>query len=109
MIDLDKLIATVESGEWDTILSLRALPKLADGHRCSRRLATYGRDACSGSLDAALRLHEALLPGWEWGRVASTIAVFSGEGHVYSADDDTPARAWLLAILRAVKAQGGAA
>ena len=65
--------------------------------------------AYTGSLDAAKALHEAVLPGWgatvclwpmdnEW-----QVAVHSEDlqsGHE-EADETNPARAWLLAIIRA--------
>jgi len=88
-------------------------------------------NAAAGSLDSAKALHEAVLPGWGW-RVGSCFvsddaAVFPdfycpehGERLRASLDqdrewfDDTdvdrrppgnPARAWLLAILRALHAK----
>lgn len=67
-------------------------------------------DAYRGSLDAAKALHEALLPGWFPGMSKNI-----HHGHWYawvqdkatkhfSAEDNDPARAWLLAILRAKEA-----
>ena len=68
--------------------------------------------AHGGSLDAAKALHEALLPGWtavlgqnahhgDW----SAIVRLTEDGEIaheyYGGSDDFPARAWLLAILRA--------
>ena len=60
-----------------------------------------------GSLDAAKALHDAVLPGWKWGRQWSC--------HMWVEPDDVPgrserhygtgaipARAWLIAILRAL-------
>lgn len=73
-------------------------------------LFMMGQPAFYGSLDAAKALHEAVLPGWEWRlrenqawvwRTATDMQ-YSGE-----VDDDLtglPARAWLLAILRALAA-----
>lgn len=97
MGDLDKLIAAVEAGTF-------LMDMLPPPHE------TTAYDAFSGSLDAAMRLHEALLPGWAWGR-------FPGTGEMYVTHRDSvdvpdcyscaiPARAWLLAILRALKAKG---
>lgn len=65
-------------------------------------------NAYRGSLDAALALHEALLPGW--GGVAGTdglARVYKG-GRVQTVTEfarinGQPARAWLLAILRAYR------
>jgi hypothetical protein len=65
-----------------------------------------------GSLDAAKALHEALLPGWFPGMSQN---VHSGQWFAWVQDkftyhfkanhQDNPARAWLLAILRAYEAQ----
>jgi hypothetical protein len=120
--ELDALIAAVEAGSpWgdsERRLCLSALPKIKSGHG-SRRLETHARNAYNGSLDAALALHEALLPGeWEYAiyspsdsyslfqvqletptmRLAAGFEPVSGEAN-------TPARAWLIAILKAYRAQ----
>jgi hypothetical protein len=70
-----------------------------------------------GSLDAAKALHEVLLPGWApsvgqnvhhgyW--FAHVMRSENGAvSHDYSAQSDNPARAWLLAIIRALIAQEG--
>ena len=74
--------------------------------------------AMDGSLDAAKALHEAVLPetGWDIfktgeypgmipGSSAYMFAARVGYGTTYRGDDDNPARAWLIAILRALHAQ----
>lgn len=83
--------------------------------------------AYNGSLDAAKRLHDALLPGWAvddmsqngrlaghpWGiRLALWIGARPSENKHVSAGwgsdatpDGNPARAWLLAILRALEGE----
>ena len=72
----------------------------------------YARQAFLGSLDAAKALHEALLPGWKWDVNTAGASVFmmahphDGNAHGHR-DDTNPARAWLIAILRALEAQGG--
>ena len=121
MTDLEALIAAVDAGlswpadseQWDTIG--------VDGMDAA--------DAYNGSLDAALRLHEALLPGWRWvtrnteqgdvdrGECEEGDSGFAniwekgspnyGDEHHY-AFASTPARAWLLSILRVLKAKGDA-
>lgn len=71
--------------------------------------------AFDGSLDAAFALHEALLPGWRVHKMGEDDNTGSGwwaflctryapllESKAY--DQPNPARAWLLAILRAVEA-----
>jgi hypothetical protein len=89
--DLERLIAAVEAGTF-------LMDVLTPGD-CERDAYS----AFSGSLDAALRLHEALLPG-SWYQIShwpmpnmTLVRVGSFEGR-----DDIPARAWLLAILRAL-------
>jgi hypothetical protein len=81
------------------------------------------RKAFSGSLDAAKRLHDALLPGWWWSigtcKVSDDARVSpdddrrapdGGEWADYTDVDQrppgNPARAWLLAILRALDERG---
>jgi len=73
------------------------------------------RHAYKGSLDAAKALHEAVLPdiGWEVYRTAkypgmipgscpSPYKAIVGWGTQVSGHADNPARAWLIAILRAL-------
>lgn len=67
--------------------------------------------AFAGSLDAAKRLHDALLPGWFPGMSQN---IHDGEwfawvqnkaGDHFTSFGDNPARCWLLAILRALDDQ----
>lgn len=116
MTDLDKLIEAVEAG--GTIAwGLGGSPP-----RKTLPMHWHGAmNAYLGSLDAALRLHEALLPGWRVKQLHQFEAGHWLAGVYHPQDDDwpkwtpypaheatssTPARAWLLAILRALKAQG---
>ena len=64
--------------------------------------------AFNGSLDAAKALMEAVLPGWFWWRdQVGRFWVSNYTDAFYAADKHTnPARAWLLAILRALIAGG---
>lgn len=79
-------------------------------------------DAYHGSLDAAKALHDALLPGWRmdalWqgGHLCSNendwscrLRCVSEQRHAVENDErqalPNPARAWLIAILRAYEAQ----
>ncbi len=61
--------------------------------------------AHDGSLDAAKALHEAVLPGWEWGRNAETGTMWVrrqiGWSAYFTTECADPARAWLIAIIRA--------
>lgn len=114
MSELDDLIAAVESG---TFVCNDALSPRANENVAYR--------AFSGSLDAALALHEALLPDFrlenisesDWKRGdwwASLHRPVEGNekgeitrhGETHTAfDQPSPARAWLLAILRAYRQQ----
>lgn len=96
---LDALIAEVECGAF----LLGAI---------KGRLEDKAYDAFFGSLDAAKALHEALLPGWFPGMSQN---IHHGHWYVwvqdkamlkdFSAEDNSPARAWLIAILKAYRAQ----
>lgn len=77
--------------------------------------------AYNGSLDAAKDLHEAVLPGWivhdfsQNSRSMGWNIVLASKSGTYSTSHqggnvgfcDSPARSWLLAILRAIHAQEG--
>ena len=99
MGDLDKLIAAVEAGEWATGL-----------HLPYELHTDLTWKAFNGSLDAALRLHEALLPGYPFPNATTTteVVIFgvSRPGEAGATGwSKVPSRAWLLAILRALQAQ----
>lgn len=118
--DLDKLIAAVEAGTADADFlwpDLSSPARLVFSDRWFTALEAY-----LGSLDAALRLHEALLPGWIVSHMSQLWEVDLGGEYTGGtkdwlvnltrmsdgADQDsaisaTPARAWLLAVLRALK------
>ena len=103
MKDLDHLIAKVEAGGV-TELHFNAAAQVVGGEIYQWRKTAY--EAYAGSLDAAKRLHEAVLPGWEWRlRDAGRAWVWRTlTDQKYSdGDTDITARAWLLAILRALK------
>lgn len=101
MTDLGRLIEAVEAGAEpvDLWLALGSQWNIDTAQRAYR-----------GSLDAALRLHEALLPGWTWelarhaACVRPLISEAENNGRIFGAGSN-PARALLIAILRAVKAQ----
>lgn len=124
MTDLDRLIEAVEVGlpsptNWRNFMALAG--EDVDG----TPFTILAHRAYHGSLDAAHRLHDALLPGWDWlvrkngwcslhspdfesvtweaGDHVRT-DVLAGVSVVVS-DVADPARAWLLAILRALKGQ----
>ncbi|NKX40964.1 hypothetical protein HGG71_05705 [Rhodobacteraceae bacterium R_SAG2] len=110
---LDELIAKVERGTADQ--NWRGYQSLDTAHW------EPTRKAFNGSLDAALALHEAALPGWvvhDMGNNSKsmgwTVVIASPEG-VYASShkgkksrQECPARAWLLAVLRALSEEGQA-
>jgi hypothetical protein len=101
MTDLDKLIEAVEAGWISTDLLMAAIEHPLD----MIALASF-----DGSLDAAVALHEALLPGWVWGRTEENIYVKDpaqgSRSTKWGGPSDKPARSFLLATLRAVRAKG---
>jgi hypothetical protein len=63
-----------------------------------------GMQAFHGSLDAAKALHDALLPGWRWHIEAKAAVVCRIKDDFTRAGcADNPARAWVIAILRALE------
>ena len=102
------LIDAVETGNADFDWGFAASPS-------RKALPEHWHDAMNaylGSLDAAKRLHDALLPGWRWGAGAGDkmqfAAVLEPEkplSATINAESDNPARAWLLAILRALEGE----
>lgn len=100
---LDRLIDAVEAGADLALGDFYAV--LGDGPE-----APYMRsfEAHNGSLDAAKALHEALLPGWIFDVTNDSAFVMReinglDNDHQYTGIHDTPARAWLLAILKAYR------
>ncbi|MDE4176374.1 hypothetical protein PXK01_19635 [Phaeobacter sp. PT47_59] len=104
---LKELAAKVEAGTWDEVSEAFPLPALT--------FPNFGR-AYHGSLDAAKALHDALLPA-SW--IVFSIDQDSARRWYVTLSDTTgragtiphtghrsnPARAWILAILRALIAQ----
>ena len=97
---LEQKVAAGELPMWTEITGAIGL------NPANRHISFYA--AYHGSLDAAKALHEAVLPGWDWRarsdgrwwvwRTASDLQV--------AEDDENPARAWLLAVIRALIAEG---
>ena len=95
--DLDRLIEAVETGEGNR----------NDGtlYRLFGDSWVHAWDVIDrGSLNAAVALLEALLPGWNWGRMNDRMFVEQGDS-VFSAREPNPARALLLATLRAYRSE----
>ena len=106
MTDLDRLIAAVDAGEFPGDVTARDL----GAPNAEFAILTF-YEAFSGSLDAALALKEALLPGWKWGAHEPKPGTFRAYVSRWSAlrimpfteEAPTPARALLLATLRAYR------
>jgi hypothetical protein len=115
--DLERLIAAVEAGT----LCQGEVIGVEEGALIDGAISEAGSTenlweevdlAMNGSLDAALRLHEALLPGWTVDNMGQRaggwrvqIGRFDGKTPRPAPEamvPDNPARAWLLAILRAL-------
>ena len=97
---LDDLIAAVEAEVLTEELALQ------NGHALPMCASTWA--AYLGDLNAAKALHEALLPGWQWGRTPVGVMWVSAPGSPTAyGDDANHARAWLLAILRAYRGMQG--
>ena len=101
MTALDKLIEAVEAGEVSDWAFGSGYPRTVLGDKWET-----GMNAYCGSLDAALALHEALLPGWrarlDIGR-RRRCWMISPDNQKLDAYGLTPARAWLLAVLKAYR------
>ncbi len=100
---LQALLDRVEAGEFPADTSARDLGIASDGLPIIKTMYS----AFSGSLDAAKALHEAVLPGCAWFiesayRGDAPTAAIEGHGISVDASNDNPARAWLIAILRAL-------
>jgi hypothetical protein len=110
---LKELTAKVEAGDDYSALSIvKVFGKFGAPNEGNSWMA---RNAIHGSLDAAKTLHDAVLPGWCWNiddNIEGTLAkvwesIVPPQVYYHGADfGDNPARAWLLAILRALIAQG---
>ena len=108
---MDDLIKAVEAGEAAAVLcAVRDMSSAA--HDKGEYFPTHDvlRAYFHESLDAAKNVHDALLPGWEWNIDAGDGAYVENRGDfgVPCPGDipGMPARAWLLAILKAKQAEG---
>lgn len=116
---LTELLEKVEAGEWDLpehdAMSALDQQEVEDafGHALHGQMYR-GYHAYTGSLDAALALFEAVLPGWrlfslrefgnEW-RCSVEIGIrVNPKSHklVGGEHASNPARSWLIAILKAL-------
>ena len=107
MSDLDKLIEAIEAATLPEPIfhgssSVRGHWSYTTGLDAGQRRSVFM--AYNGSLDAAKALHDALLPGWGWAISADGASVYGDDPKVYDVDNaHIPARAWLLAILKAYR------
>jgi hypothetical protein len=119
---LQELLAKVEAGAkygtmGHTLLCQKAFPKPEDFDGSREAYANSDAQLAvlawrNGSLDATKALHEAVLPEWEWQIGSGDAYLETGDPgkewtfRTASADNIDPARAWLIAILKALIAQG---
>ena len=99
---LRALLAKVEAG-WPSDIDTPYMPPFHAVWPSWRGKKAW--DANNGSLDAAKALHDDVLPGWEWHLGPSNAKVYPYNGSPlksWSGMADNPARAWLLAIIRAL-------
>ena len=101
-MSLGKLIKSVEAGTATrTQIEELAVQAFGLSDLCIDIGSAYARK----DLNAALAVHDALLPGWAWTVDAGDGASVDNRGDVgptYSGDiPGKPSRSWLLAILRA--------
>ena len=89
---LQTLLERVEAGDatapqmWDTL----------------GRNALHAMSAFNGSLNAAKALHDAVLPAYRFRIEDFRAEIWWGPAGPFIGASETPARAWLIAILRAL-------
>ena len=100
--ELEALLAKIEGGNVTMI----------QFHEALQRDGLNATSAYNGSLDAAKALHDAALP--EWATWSVDHSVFGYEfslmkGHLFASgcSKEGPARAWLIAIIKALIAKEG--
>jgi len=101
---LKALAEAVEAGKWDSRCD-------EPGEETGLRewALIIDRIMDNGSLDAALALHDAVLPGWKWARTHGGEMLVWNYGVLRSrwgrSDIEPPSRALLLADIRALISQ----
>jgi hypothetical protein len=98
-----KLREAVEAGTCPMDMAIAAIPKWS-----SLIMAAF-----DGSFDAAFELHKAMLPRWSaearisgfGGGQAAVWDPMKSPGRDIRVQNDNPARAWLICILKALEAQ----
>lgn len=101
---LQALLAKVEAGEGWPYLNLVFVHT---DHLGLDAQGAWAEGAYNGSLDAAMALHDAVLPKATWmlGSAKPRALVHTAHDDAFNADSNTPARAWLIAILKALITQ----
>lgn len=107
-------IYLIENGEFpaDASASSMGLGAVSQAHGLPVIKRMY--EAFSGSLDGALALHEAILPRWQARPIIGaagaevtcwhcTVEHWDDAHEIHAYNHPSPARAWLLAILYAVR------
>lgn len=116
---LRTLAAKVEAGEkyatmGHTSLCSKAFPKPDDFDGSREAFAKSDAQMAilawrNGSLDAAKALHDAVLPGWDvWYETSLGVSMKPKDNRIWQNPikfTDNPARAWLLAIIKALIAE----
>ena len=110
---LKALLAKVEAGEVHNYASTFAIVRCLNTQFDTSILNDLLVKAYTSDLNAAKALHEAVLPGWSWvkpdGPEMGSIRVFGPDnGDFYPSaigKASNPARAWLIAILKALIAE----
>jgi hypothetical protein len=106
MTDLDQLIAAVTDETLNRAMCYAFFPQRHE--HADEDLAHHMMAAQLGSLDAAHRLHTALLPGVsavvQTNGTVQTVGGAPGWERHTAVSENNPARAWLLAVLRATAA-----
>ena len=107
---LNKLIEAVEAG-LPSPTNWRDFAALPEGDP-DNPAPILAHRAYYGSLGAAKALHEALLPGWHWNiskdGVARVVVPSPLRPTPLIGRSENPARAWLLAVLRAYASESAA-
>jgi hypothetical protein len=103
---LTELLAKVEAGDSYDSDQLTNYDSIGEGFGFQEHYKhAWVIDAWRGSLDAAKALHDAVLPEWDFslGPNCAEVADYPNRCGVYFiGTSSNPARAWLIAILKAL-------
>jgi len=106
MTALTDLLAAVEAGEWPTKWIGTSVNNNTYINGIPVNVWLDGQKSFNGSLDAARALHDAVLPGFSLILSALPLTTARAQVGISAVGHHAePARAWLIAILRALIAQ----